>query len=51
MTVYVNKTCLVSAAQPPIEKKLETKYPYPPVPKNMGWNWTAEDIPGMKVGI
>ncbi|KOB65426.1 Uncharacterized protein OBRU01_22777 [Operophtera brumata] len=33
---------------PPVEKKPETKYPYPPVPKNMGWNWTAEDIPGMK---
>ncbi|CAK1545097.1 unnamed protein product [Leptosia nina] len=32
----------------PVEKKPEIKYPYPPVPKNMGWNWTAEDIPGMK---
>ncbi|XP_032514145.2 uncharacterized protein LOC116767776 [Danaus plexippus] len=31
-----------------VEKKPEPKYPYPPVPKNMGWNWTAEDIPGMK---
>ncbi|XP_026489915.2 uncharacterized protein LOC113396256 [Vanessa tameamea] len=30
------------------ESKQETKYPYPPVPKHMGWNWTAEDIPGMK---
>ncbi|XP_063359189.1 uncharacterized protein LOC134648631 [Cydia amplana] len=26
-----------------------SKYPYPPVPANMGWNWTAEDIPGLKV--
>ncbi|XP_072944025.1 uncharacterized protein [Epargyreus clarus] len=36
--------------QPPpeVEKRIETKYPYPPVPKHMGWNWTAEDIPGMK---
>ncbi|XP_063822043.1 uncharacterized protein LOC135072043 isoform X1 [Ostrinia nubilalis] len=33
---------------PLVEKKPETKYPYPPVPKNMGWNWNAEDIPGMK---
>ncbi|CAH4037134.1 unnamed protein product [Pieris brassicae] len=32
----------------PVEKKPEPKYPYPPVPKNMGWNWTAEDIPGLK---
>ncbi|XP_030036019.2 uncharacterized protein LOC115451785 [Manduca sexta] len=31
-----------------VEKKPETKYPYPAVPKHMGWNWTAEDIPGMK---
>ncbi|CAG9784014.1 unnamed protein product [Diatraea saccharalis] len=33
---------------PPVEKKPETKYPYPAVPRNMGWNWVAEDIPGMK---
>ncbi|XP_038215264.1 uncharacterized protein LOC119834827 [Zerene cesonia] len=33
---------------PPVERKPEPKYPYPPVPKHMGWNWTAEDIPGMK---
>ncbi|CAH0604957.1 unnamed protein product [Chrysodeixis includens] len=35
-------------AQAPVEKKPETKYPYPPVPKTMGWNWLAEDVPGMK---
>ncbi|XP_075992919.1 uncharacterized protein LOC142987866 [Anticarsia gemmatalis] len=35
-------------AQPPVEKKPEPKYPYPAVPKHMGWNWTAEDIPGLK---
>ncbi|XP_068629647.1 uncharacterized protein [Battus philenor] len=34
---------------PQVEKPPEKKYPYPPVPKNMGWNWTADDIPGMKV--
>ncbi|RVE51234.1 hypothetical protein evm_004199 [Chilo suppressalis] len=32
----------------PVEKRPEKKYPYPAVPRNMGWNWTAEDIPGMK---
>ncbi|KAL4707408.1 hypothetical protein ACJJTC_008593 [Scirpophaga incertulas] len=32
----------------PVEKKLDKKYPYPAVPKHMGWNWNAEDIPGMK---
>ncbi|XP_053626066.1 uncharacterized protein LOC128683965 [Plodia interpunctella] len=31
-----------------VEKKPEPKYPYPQVPKNMGWNWTADDIPGLK---
>ncbi|XP_052757464.1 uncharacterized protein LOC113509974 [Galleria mellonella] len=36
------------ALAPVVEKKPDTKYPYPPVPKYMGWNWVAEDIPGMK---
>ncbi|XP_063530871.1 uncharacterized protein LOC134741931 [Cydia strobilella] len=30
------------------EEQRPSKYPYPPVPANMGWNWTAEDIPGLK---
>ncbi|XP_063378406.1 uncharacterized protein LOC134665394 [Cydia fagiglandana] len=29
-------------------EKRPLKYSYPPVPANMGWNWTAEDIPGLK---
>lgn len=34
----------------PIKKEdLKYKYHYPPVPGNMGWNWVAEDVPGMKV--
>ncbi|XP_004930360.2 uncharacterized protein LOC101740511 [Bombyx mori] len=42
-------TANVEEEQPVVvEKKQEIRYPYPPVPKNMGWNWTAEDIPGMK---
>ncbi|KPJ05012.1 hypothetical protein RR46_04128 [Papilio xuthus] len=32
----------------PVEKPPEVKYPFPPVPKNMGWLWTAEDVPGLK---
>ncbi|VVD02644.1 unnamed protein product [Leptidea sinapis] len=31
-----------------VKKPKPSKYPYPAVPKHMGWNWTAEDIPGMK---
>ncbi|CAH2246449.1 jg25515 [Pararge aegeria aegeria] len=37
-----------AALMPVVVKRPETKYPYPPVPKTKGWNWTAEDIPGMK---
>lgn len=37
------------AVESKTEKKPEPKYPYPAVPKNMGWNWNAEDIPGLKV--
>ncbi|XP_059045235.1 uncharacterized protein LOC131841021 [Achroia grisella] len=36
------------APLPAVEKKPVIKYPYPPVPKYMGWNWIADDIPGMK---
>ncbi|CAH2073204.1 unnamed protein product, partial [Iphiclides podalirius] len=32
-------------------KMPQPKYPYPAVPKNMGWLWTAEDIPGLKGNV
>ncbi|KAM3961313.1 LOW QUALITY PROTEIN: uncharacterized protein ACR2FA_004651 [Aphomia sociella] len=41
-------TANVVEQSPPMVEKIEIKYPYPPVPKNKGWNWTADDIPGMK---
>ena len=45
MTLYVSAVAKV----PTKKEDLRKKYHYPPVPGNMGWNWVAEDIPGMKV--
>ncbi|KAJ8722420.1 hypothetical protein PYW07_003600 [Mythimna separata] len=40
----------VALQKAPLKKEdLKYKYHYPPVPSNMGWNWVAEDVPGMKV--
>lgn len=55
MLIYVksryqgNHEYSLTAGQVVVKKERKRFYHYPPVPKHMGWNWEAEDIPGMKV--